>query len=89
MALASGKGVQIIIESHSDHILNSLRLARKEGIISQEDLNIIFVQRDFGTGDDTEVTYIDEIQITDEGKLNDRPKNFFDSWDDILTRLID
>ena len=89
MALASGRGVQIIIESHSDHILNSLRLARKEGIISQKDLNMIFVQRDFGAGDDTEVTYIDEIQITDEGKLNDRPKNFFDSWDDILTRLID
>ena len=39
-----------------------------------------FVQRDFGAGDDIEVTYIDEIQITDEGKLNERPKNFFDSW---------
>ena len=89
MALAAGKGVQIIIESHSDHILNSLRLARKEKVISQEDLNVIFVQRDFGAGDDMEVTYIDEIQITDEGKLNKRPKNFFDSWDDVLTRLID
>lgn len=89
MALAAGKGVQIIIESHSDHILNSLRLARKEKVISQEDLNVIFVQRDFGAGDDMEVTYIDEIQITDEGKLNERPKNFFDSWDDVLTRLID
>ena len=63
-----------------------LQLHRKR---SARLLNIIFVQRDFGTGDDTEVTYIDEIQITDEGKLNDRPKNFFDSWDDILTRLID
>ena len=89
MALAAGKGVQIIIESHSDHILNSLRLARKEKVISQEDLNVIFVQRDFGADDDMEVTYIDEIQITDEGKLNKRPKNFFDSWDDVLTRLID
>lgn len=89
IALAAGKGVQIIIESHSDHILNSLRLARKEGVISQEDLNVIFVQRDFGTDDDIEVTYINEIQITDEGKLNERPKNFFDSWDDVLTQLID
>lgn len=54
--------------------MNSLRLARKEGVISQEDLNVIFVQRDFGTDDDIEVTYINEIQITDEGKLNERPK---------------
>ena len=52
-------------------------------------MNVIFVQRDFGAGDDMEVTYIDEIQITDEGKLTKRPKNFFDSWDDVLTRLID
>lgn len=89
MALAASKGVQIIIESHSDHILNSLRLARKEGVISQEDLNVIFVQRDFGTGDEMDVTYMDEIQIKDDGKLNERPKNFFDSWDDVLTRLID
>ena len=52
-------------------------------------MNVIFVQRDFGADDDMEVTYIDEIQITDEGKLSKRPKNFFDSWDDVLTRLID
>mgnify|MGYP003287119146 CR=1 FL=1 len=89
IALTASKGVQIIIESHSDHILNSLRLARKEKTISQDDLNVIFVQRDFGSDDDMEITYIDEIQITDEGKLSIRPKNFFDSWDDVLTRLIE
>ncbi len=89
IALAASKGVQIIIESHSDHILNSLRLARKENIISQEHLNVIFVQRDFGAADDMDVTFVDEIQITNEGKLNRRPKNFFDSWDDVLTRLIE
>lgn len=89
MALAASNGVQIIIESHSDHILNSLRLARKENKISRDDLNVIFVQRYFGADDGMDVTYTDEIQITDEGKLTDRPKNFFDSWDDVLTRLID
>ena len=36
-----------------------------------------------------DVTYTDEIQINDDGKLNARPKNFFDSWDDVLTQLID
>ena len=89
IARAAQGGAQIIVETHSDHILNSLRLARKEKVISQDDLNVIFVQRDFGADDDMEITYIDEIQITDEGKLNIRPKNFFDSWDDVLTRLIE
>lgn len=81
IALAASNGAQIIIESHSDHILNSLRLARKEGIISKDDLNVIFVQRYFGESDDVDVTYTDEISITDEGKLTARPKKFFDSWD--------
>lgn len=89
MALAAANGVQIIIESHSDHILNSLRLARKDGIISKEQLNVIFVQKYFGADKDMDVIYTDEIQINDEGKLNARPKNFFDSWDDVLTQLID
>ena len=88
MALVAGKGVQVIIESHSDHILNSLRLARKEQLIPQEKVNVIFVQRCFGTGGDMDVTYTTEIQITDSGKLTERPSFFFDSWDDVLTRLL-
>ena len=35
MALAAGKGVQIIIETHRDNIMNSIRLARKQKVISQ------------------------------------------------------
>ena len=30
IAQAVENGVQVIVESHSDHILNSLRLARKK-----------------------------------------------------------
>lgn len=89
MAHAAANGVQIILETHSDHILNSLRLARKKGIISKDDINIIFVQRDFGTDNGIDVTFKDEIQITDNGKLTARPEKFFDSWDDVLTKLID
>lgn len=88
MALAADKGAQVIIESHSDHILNSLRLARKEQLIPQEKINVIFVQRCFGTGGDMDVTYTTEIQITDSGRLTERPSFFFDSWDDVLTRLL-
>lgn len=89
MAQAAANGVQIILETHSDHILNSLRLARKKGIISKDDINIIFVQRDFETDNGIDVTFKDEIQITDNGKLTARPEKFFDSWDDVLTKLID
>lgn len=87
MAEAVKNGVQIIVESHSDHILNSLRLARKNGVLGEQDVNLIFVQRDFVSG--TGLSYIDEIKIKDSGKLTKRPEYFFDTWDDVLTKLID
>lgn len=87
MAKAVRSGVQVILESHSDHILNSLRLARKTGILSDKDVNLIFTQRDLVSG--TGISFIDEIKIKDSGKLTKRPEYFFDTWDDVLTKLID
>lgn len=81
-------GAQVIVESHSDHILNSLRLARKTGVLEkEEDINLIFVQRDLTSG--TGISFIDEIKIKNSGKLTKRPEYFFDTWDDILTKLIE
>lgn len=87
IAQAVENGVQVIVESHSDHILNSLRLACKKGILGEKDINLIFVQHDISSG--TNITFTDEIQIKDNGKLTKRPEYFFDTWDDILIKLID
>lgn len=87
IAQAVENGVQVIVESHSDHILNSLRLARKKGILGEKGINLIFVQHDISSG--TNITFTDEIQIKDNGKLTKRPEYFFDTWDDILIKLID
>lgn len=87
IAQAVKNGVQVIVESHSDHILNSLRLARKTDILQEEDVNLIFAQRDFKSG--TGISFIDEIKIKNNGKLTARPEYFFDTWDDVLTKLIE
>lgn len=88
VAHAVKQGVQVILESHSDHILNSLRLARKTGVLEkEEDVNLIFVQRDLRSG--TGISFIDEIKIKDNGKLTNRPADFFDTWDGVLTKLIE
>lgn len=44
-AIAANAGVQIIIESHSDHILNSLRVCVKNKIISNESVAIYYFER--------------------------------------------
>ncbi len=87
MAKVVRNGVQVVLESHSDHILNSLRLARKTGVLREKDINLIFTQRDLVSG--TGISFIDEIKIKDSGKLTKRPEYFFDTWDDVLTKLID
>lgn len=80
-------GAQVIVETHSDHLLNGIRLARKEKVLKKEtDVNLIFVQRKSVNGQ--LVTLTNEIKIRDNGKLSDRPPFFFDTWEDTLVKLI-
>ena len=85
-ALAAESGVQIIIESHSDHILNSIRVAAKKKILSPEHAAIYFFERDINAKEHK----VDIIQpITDEnGRLDKRPYGFFDEWGRQLDELI-
>jgi len=83
---AVANGIQVILETHSDHLLNGIRLARKEGVLKYDDVNLIFVQRKTINGQ--LLTFTNEIQITDNGKLTDRPSLFFDTWEDTLVKLI-
>ncbi len=71
LTLVSLKGVQVIIESHSEHILNGLRIPVYQNIIKGEHLNVLY----FDKGTDSNFIKID---IDDNGGINNWPKNFFD-----------
>ncbi len=45
--LAASGGVQIIIEPHSDHFLNEIRVGVKENLISHERVSVFFLERPF------------------------------------------
>lgn len=80
-------GAQVIVETHSDHLLNGIRLSRKEKVLKQEsNVNLIFVQRK--SIKNQLFTLTNEIKIYDNGKLSDRPPFFFDTWEDTLVKLI-
>lgn len=83
-ALASANGVQIIVETHSDHFLNGVRVATKKQILKPKDSQIYFFRKD---KDELE-TRIDEINIDKNGGIDRYPKGFFDQFDDDLDRLI-
>ena len=87
LALAAKNGVQIIIESHSDHILNSIRYSYKEGILNENLLKIIFI-RGIKANENTNYSIPDYVTLNEKGKLSHRPTDFFDVWDKMLTNLL-
>lgn len=85
-ALAAESGVQLILESHSDHILNSIRVAVKKRIISPEHTAVYFFERD--PGSDRHKVDIIRPFIDENGRLDKKPTGFFDEWTKQLDHLI-
>lgn len=83
-AIASSSGVQIIVETHSDHFLNGIRVATKKGILKSNNSQIYYFRKD---KDELE-TKIDKINIDEYGNIKEWPKGFFDEWDNQLDELI-
>ncbi|MGB0930133.1 MAG: AAA family ATPase [Chitinophagales bacterium] len=79
ITLAAQNGVQFIIETHSDHIINSLAVACKsfemgEKGINREKAKIYY----FDKNESTHATEVHEIPILENGRLGAKPKGFFD-----------
>ncbi|MEA2098630.1 MAG: DUF3696 domain-containing protein [Campylobacterota bacterium] len=83
-AIASSCGVQIIVETHSDHFLNGVRVATKKGILKPEDSSIYYFRKE---KDELE-TKVDKINIDEYGNIDNYPKGFFDEWDNKLDELL-
>ena len=72
------RGVQVFVETHSDHVINAIRVAVKKGIVSPEDVNVAFFERKpHGKEVYTEVT---NIKVDVNGSLSEYPKDFMDEW---------
>lgn len=81
--LAAG-GVQVIVETHSDHIINGIRLAAVgDHSLNREDVII----HNFCT--DSEGSFqVMPIEITATGSLSEWPKNFLDQTEQDLAAIL-
>ena len=84
MSIAAQNGVQLFIETHSDHIFDGIRIATKQGKIQPEKVNVLFFDRD----KKEHITIIEKIEIDKNGLIDKMPKNFFDQFDINLSKLI-
>ncbi|EOI7409553.1 DUF3696 domain-containing protein [Yersinia enterocolitica] len=75
-------GVQIIIESHSDHILNGIRRSVKSRVISKD--NVAFY---FFNDRDRHESQVIAPQIDENGIIDHWPNGFFDQFDKDINYL--
>jgi predicted ATPase len=81
LAKTAANGVQVVVESHSDHILNGIRIAVKNELINQNDVAIHF----FTSVLETQVM---SPLIDRNGNLDKWPQGFFDQIDIDTTTLL-
>lgn len=80
---AAAGGTQIICESHSDHIINGIRVAVKNEIIENDLANICYFNKNR-----VNETYIESIRVDKNGMLSDYPVGLLDEWGDLMSQLI-
>lgn len=85
LVMCARDGVQIVVETHSDHVLNGIRIAAKYSPEDpQELISICNFTRDPKTGD----SYIEAPKILKNGELTAWPDGFFDEWEKSLEILL-
>lgn len=80
---AASAGGQLILETHSDHVLNGVRLAVKRGELPPSAVQLNYFHRSHG-----EVEIVSP-RIGPDGMLSQWPAGFFDEWDQSLDALLD
>ena len=74
IANLTNHGVQVIMETHSDYILDGLRLAVKDSKINHKDTKLYYLELNADMN-----TEVKSPQIDKEGFLDEWPENFFDT----------
>ena len=87
LALAASCGVQVLIETHSDHVLNGIRLAVHGGKIKPEEICFHFFQRI--EKDSQALAQVVSPKIDRNGRIDRWPDGFFDEWDKSLDALLE
>jgi predicted ATPase len=86
IAYAAQTGVNLFIETHSDHIINGIRVAVKNNQLASENVKIFYFDRVLNQSD--QYSQVEEILIDKNGELSSYPSTFLDEWNEQLMKLI-
>jgi predicted ATPase len=83
---AAAAGVQLIVESHSDHIMNGIRVGVHDGVLSA--IHTMFFYFRWNASEPTSGTNVTPIQLDEDGRIKSWPEGFFDEFDKSLEALL-
>ena len=81
-ARSAAAGAQVVLETHSDHVLDGIRLAVRDALLPSDQVALHYFERD---GMDVSVT---TPAVGADGRLDEWPDGFFDQHEKNLARLI-
>ena len=84
ISLCVKSGANVIVETHSDHMLNGVRLfAKEDDGAFHEDVKFYWFEPD-----ENRNTSVVEIEIDENGRLDECPEGFFDQFEINASRLL-
>lgn len=83
ICLVAQAGVQVVVETHSDHIINGIRRSIKKRFIDVPNAAIHYFQYS-----DDNHTVSTEIKMEKDGRIANFEKGFFDQFDNDLDELL-
>lgn len=81
LGLVANCGIQVFIETHSEHVLNALRVMVVQNEMNAQDINVMYF-------DSLLENYFETIKIEENGKMDHWPANFFDQAEKDLNVLL-
>ncbi len=90
LARTAAGGAQVVVETHSDHILNGIRLAVRRRHLSGAQTAVHFVDRVLPSEPgEIPAVRVSSPSISDDGMIESWPSGFFDELEQTLDALLD
>lgn len=87
-AKTAADGIQLIIETHSDHVINGIRKSVVQSFIEAEDTKFYFFERTDSDNSISPYTTVHSPKLDENAKFDVWPKGFFDEWTRSLNKIL-
>jgi predicted ATPase len=86
IALTAQNDIQLIIETHSDHLVNGIRVAIKENPVLKDNAIIFYFDKMVTASE--QYSTITNVEFDQNGELSEYPINMLDEWSNQLLKLL-